>query len=68
MLKYDKLLKLLDEGGYTSYKLKQTRLLSQGTYQRLKDGTTNLDGKSIDRLCKEFNCQPGDLMEYISED
>ncbi|SET70764.1 DNA-binding transcriptional regulator, XRE family [Lacrimispora sphenoides] len=68
MLKYDKALKLLEDAGYNTYKMKKTKLLSQSTYQKLKDGTTNLDGKSIDRLCKEFNCQPGDLMEWVPDE
>jgi len=64
---YDKLLRLLDENGYNSYKIKQTNLMGQATFTALKNGTGGLDAKTIGRLCAQFNCQPGDLMEYVEE-
>ena len=65
MLVYDKLFKLLEENGYNTYKLKQTGLLSQATFQALKNRRGGLNANSIDRLCAEFQCQPNDLMEWI---
>lgn len=66
-IKYDKLLRLLSDNGYTSYKIKQTKLIGQGTLTAIKNGTGGLDAKSIDRLCATFHCQPGDLMEYVDD-
>lgn len=64
---YDKLLKLLEENGYTSYKIKKEKLIGQGTLTALKNGTGGLDAKSIGKLCALFHCQPGDLMEYVEK-
>jgi len=63
-IKYDKLFVLLKEKGYTTYKIRQTKLLGQGTLTALKNGTGGLDGRSLDKLCKALDCQPGDIMEY----
>lgn len=70
MIKYDKLLKLLEDNGYNSYKLKTSKekILSQATFQAIKTGTGGLNHISIDRLCKTFNCQPNDLMEWVPDE
>ena len=67
-LKYDKLLKLLEEKGYTSYRIRKEKILGQATLTAIKNGTGGLDHRSIAKLCEYLGCQPGDLMEYISED
>ncbi len=64
---YDKLLKLLSDNGYTSYRIKKEKLIGQGTLTAIKNGTGGLDAKSIAKLCAVFHCQPGDLMEYIED-
>ncbi len=66
-IKYDKLLKLLEEQGYNSYKLKKEGILGQATYYAIKKGTGGLDYRSINNLCRTLNCQPGDLMEYVED-
>ena len=67
-IKYDKLLKLLSDNGYTSYKIKKEKLIGQATFQAIKNGTGGLDAKSLAKLCAVFHCQPGDLMEYVEEE
>ena len=64
---YTKLFDLLKEKGYTTYKIRQEKLIGQGTLTALKNGTGGLDAKTIARLCKVLDCQPGDLMEYVKE-
>lgn len=64
---YDKLLKLLEQNGYTSYKIRQDKLIGQGTLTAIKNGTGGLDAKSIAKLCAVLKCQPGDIMEYVEE-
>ncbi|MBE7011323.1 MAG: helix-turn-helix transcriptional regulator [Ruminococcaceae bacterium] len=66
-IKYDKLMSLLKEKGYTTYKIRQEKLIGQGTLTALKNGTGGLDSKTIARLCKVLNCQPGDIMEYVED-
>lgn len=66
-IKYDKLLKLLEEKGFTSYRIRKEKILGQATLTAIKNGTGGLDHRSIARLCKALNCQPGDIMEYVEE-
>ena len=67
MISYDKLFDLLKEKGYTTYRIRQEKLIGQGTLTALKNGTGGLDSKTINRLCQVLNCQPGDLIEYVPE-
>ena len=64
---YDKLFQLLKDNGYTTYKIRQDKLIGQATLTALKNGTGGLDHKTIARLCEKFDCQPADLMEYVKE-
>lgn len=64
-IKYDKLMNLLKEKGYTTYKIRKEKLIGQGTLTALRNGTGGLDSKTISKLCKVLECQPGDIMEYV---
>ena len=66
-ISYQKLFRLLEEKGWTTYKIRKEKLIGQGTLTALKNGTGGLDSKTISRLCEVLNCQPGDLMEYIPD-
>lgn len=65
---YDKLFQKLKEKGYTTYRIRQERLISEGTLTNLRNRSRHLDGKVLDRLCRVLECQPGDLMEYVPDD
>ena len=67
MIIYDKMLNLLKERGYTSYRIKQENIIGQATLTKIKKGIGGLDHRSIDSLCKVLDCQPGDLMEYVKD-
>lgn len=67
-IKYDKLMALLKEKGYTTYKIRKDKLIGQGTLTAIKNGTGGLDSKTISRLCKVLECQPGDIMEYVPDE
>lgn len=66
-IKYDKLLTLLAEKGYTSYRIRKENIIGQGTLTAIKNGTGGLDHRSIAKLCHILKCQPGDLMEYVED-
>lgn len=66
-ISYQKLFRLLEEKGWTTYKIRKEKLIGQGTMTALKNGTGGLDSKTISRLCEVLNCQPGDLMEYVPD-
>ena len=65
---YNKLLALLAEKGYTSYRIKKENIIGQGTLTAIKNGTGGLDHRTIAKLCKVLDCQPGDLMEYVPDE
>lgn len=65
-IKYDKLIKLMQEAGITSYTIKRDKVIGQATYKKIMDGG-DIDTRTIAKLCKLLHCQPGDLMEYVDE-
>lgn len=65
--RYDKLFRLLEEKGITTYKIRKENIISQGSLTKMKNGEGNIDTRTLERLCKVLNCQPGDIMEYIEE-
>ena len=64
---YDKMLKKFDENGINSYKIKRDKIIGTVTYQKIRHGG-DIDTRSIARMCKFFNCQPGDLLSYVPDD
>lgn len=66
---YDKLFKLLQEKGYTTYKIRKEGLIGNATYQALRSPSSGkgLDHRTIDKLCRVLECQPGDIMEYVPD-
>lgn len=67
-IKYDKLLALLEEKGYTTYRIRKENLISQSALQKIKTGEGDIDTRTIKRICEALNCQPGDIMEYIPDE
>ena len=65
-IKYNKLIALLKKSGYTSYKIRQEKIIGQATYKKIMKGG-DIDTRTIAKLCKSLNCQPGDIMEYEEE-
>ena len=56
----------LKDKGYTSYKIRQEKLLSESTIQKLRSGK-GVSWENIETLCRLLNCQPGDLLKYVEE-
>lgn len=67
MIKYEKLFALLKAKGWTTTRIRNEKLIGQGTLTNLRNGTGGLDHKTIDRICRTLECQPADLMEYVEE-
>lgn len=66
-IKYDKLFALLKEKGWNSTRIRNENLIGQGTLTNLRNGKGGLDHKTIDRICRVLDCQPGDIMEYVPD-
>lgn len=65
-IKYDKLIALLKENGITSYRIRKENIIGQATYKKIMEGG-DIDTRTIAKLCKLLNCQPGDILEYTEE-
>lgn len=56
----------LRKRGYTSYKIRNQRIMSESTLQKYREGIMP-SWSCFDQLCGLLECQPGDLIEYINE-
>lgn len=56
----------LNAKGYTTYRLRKERLLSESTVQKLRTGQ-GVSWDNIETLCQLLSCQPGDLLVYKGE-
>ncbi len=54
----------LKEKGYTTYKIRNEKILSESTVQKLRAGK-GVSWENIETLCRLLECQPADLMEYV---
>ena len=57
----------LKDKGYTSYKIRQEKLLSESTIQKLRSGK-GVSWENIETICRLLDCQPGDLLKYTEGD
>lgn len=53
----------LKNAGYTTYKIRKEKLLSESTVQKLRNKQP-VAWENIATICKLLNCQPGDILEY----
>lgn len=63
---YDKLIKMFNEKGVNSYTIKRDKIIGQASYKKIKEGG-DIDTRTISKLCKYLNCQPGDILEYVPD-
>ena len=64
--KFD-VLAALKEKGYTTYKLRKEGLLGEGSIQALRKNAP-ISWASIACICELLECQPGDILEVVSEE
>lgn len=57
----------LKEKGYTSNKIRNEKIMSESTMQKFRTGEM-VSTDNITRLCKLLDCQPGDILEYVSDE
>jgi putative transcriptional regulator len=68
MLRYKKnILKELKDAGYSSYRLRQEKVLSEGTLQKMRSGNVGITLESLGVICDILQCQPGDLVEWVDD-
>ncbi len=68
MLQYKmNVLQELKNAGYSTYRIRAEKILSEGTMQRLRTGSTAITVESLGILCNILRCQPGDILEWAAE-
>ena len=66
MLKYrTNILKELKDAGYSSYRLRQEKVLSEGTLQKMRSGNIAITVESLGVVCDILHCQPGELLDWV---
>ncbi len=58
----------LKEAGYSTYRLRQEKLLPESTVQKLRKGNVTITLESLGVVCSLLRCQPGDLIEWVPEE
>lgn len=61
------ILTALKEAGYTSYKLRQDKLLGESAIQKLRNNKLP-SWNELNTICSLLNKQVGDLVEYIPDE
>lgn len=56
----------LKAAGYSTYKLRKNKIMSESTIQKFRDGEI-VNTENLSLVCKLLNCQPGDILEYVDE-
>ena len=60
-------LEALKAAGYSTYKIRKEKIMSESTLQKFRDGEiVNPDNMAL--ICKLIGCQPGDILEYVEPD
>ena len=66
MLRYKaNILQELKNAGYSSYRLRQEKVLAEGTLQKMRSGNITITLESLGVICDILKCQPGDLVEWV---
>jgi len=60
-------LEALKQAGYSTYRLRQEKLMGERVIQQLRNGEI-VSWKTIDTVCILLKCQPGDLVEHRDEE
>lgn len=67
MIKYKiDVLEALKSRGYSTYKIRNDKILNEATLQKLRSGKY-INMENLDKLCILLGCQPGDLLEFIPD-
>ena len=64
---YTKLIELMKKNQITSYTVKRDKIIGQASLKKIKAGG-DIDTRTIGKLCEYFHWQPGDILEYVSDD
>ena len=67
MISYDRLWKVMNERGVTTYTLQYKGGISSSTIRRLKAGDS-VSTNTLDALCKIIGCTLNDIVEFLPDE
>ena len=56
----------LKAAGYSTYRLRKEKILAESTLQQFRKGEI-VSTENLAKLCELLKCQPGDILECVSE-
>lgn len=62
------ILEELKKVGYSSYRMRQEKVLAESTLQRLRSGNTSINLENLGVVCGILHCQPGELVEWVEDE
>ena len=60
-------LSALKEKGYNTNRIRKEKIFGEATLQHFRKGEM-VSLSTINDLCRMLDCQPGDILEYISDE
>lgn len=66
MICFDKLWRIMEEKGISTYYLREKAGIDSKTIRRLR-ANENMETKTLDKLCAALDCRLEDIAEYIPE-
>lgn len=60
-------LESLKEAGYTTFRLRNEKLLGENAIQYIREGKP-VGAKALDSICKLLDMQPGNIIKYVEEE
>ena len=67
MIRFDKLWKVMEEKGITTYWLREQCGIDSKTVRRLK-ANDNIETKTLNKLCIALDCKLEDIAEYVEDE
>ncbi len=66
MIVFDKLWKVMEKKGVSTYQLREKCGIDSKTVRRLR-ANENMETKTLDKLCVALSCRLEDIAEYIPD-
>ena len=56
----------LKEAGYNTNRIRKEKIIGESMLQKIRSGQM-VSWATLETICELLQCQPGDLIEYVSE-
>ena len=66
MIHYKEIPEKLKQAGYSTYRIRETKILSEGTVQSIRENKP-VSLKTIDAICQILDCKIEDIVEIVPD-